>query len=105
MDGQGNTPGTVKNPKSLRVIVNGTDLDFAHLRANEELTFWVLESMFSTRAMARQCVNACRRRVSDSARLSNVCGTQGNSNPRDLWHWQVGVSRGSWRQGYPGSPR
>ena len=54
MDGYGNTLGTVtvKNPKSLRVIVNGKEVDFAHLRTNEELTFWVPESMFSAQPAA-----------------------------------------------------
>lgn len=49
MDSYGNTLGTVtvKNPKSLRVIVDGKEVDFSHLRVNEELTFWIPESMFA----------------------------------------------------------
>ena len=49
MDAYGNTLGTVpvRNPKSLRVIINGEEKDVAHLRQDEELTFWVPESMFS----------------------------------------------------------
>ena len=54
MNAYGNTLGTVavKNPKSLRVIINGEEKDVAHLRQNEELTFWVPESMFSAQSTA-----------------------------------------------------
>jgi len=49
MDAYGNALGTVpvRNPKSIRVIINGEEKDVAHLRKDEELTFWVPESMFS----------------------------------------------------------
>lgn len=54
MNAYGNTLGTVavKNPKSLRVIINGEEKDVADLRQNEELTFWVPESMFSAQSTA-----------------------------------------------------
>jgi hypothetical protein len=54
MDAYGNALGTVqvKNPKSLRVIINGEEKDVAHLRKDEQLTFWVPESMFSEQSTA-----------------------------------------------------
>jgi len=54
MDAYGNTLGTVtvKNPQSIRVIVNGKDVDLAHLRTNEELTIWVPQAMFSSERTA-----------------------------------------------------
>lgn len=54
MDPYGNTLGTVtvENPKSLRVIINGKDVDASELRADEDLTLWVPESMFSAQPTA-----------------------------------------------------
>jgi hypothetical protein len=54
MDSHGNALGTVpvRDPKSLRVIINGQEKDVAHLRKDEELTFWVPESMFSGQSTA-----------------------------------------------------
>jgi hypothetical protein len=52
-DPYGNTLGTVtvKNPK-LRVIINGEEMTVDHLKTNQELTFWVPESMFSAQPAA-----------------------------------------------------
>lgn len=48
MDPYGNTLGTVKVKDSqLRVIMNGKEVEVADLRTDQELTFWVPESMFS----------------------------------------------------------
>jgi hypothetical protein len=54
MDAYGNALGTVlvRDPKSLRVIINGKEKDVAHLRKDEQLTFWVPESMFSEQSTA-----------------------------------------------------
>jgi hypothetical protein len=54
MDPYGNTLGTVtvKNPKSLRVIIDGKEVNASELRADEDLTFWVPESMFSAQLTA-----------------------------------------------------
>jgi hypothetical protein len=54
MDPYGNTLGTVtvENPKSLRVIIDGKDVDASELRADEDLTLWVPESMFSAQPTA-----------------------------------------------------
>jgi len=49
MDQFGNTLGTVtvKNPDSLRVIINGQVVSAKQLRDDETLTFWVPESIFA----------------------------------------------------------
>ena len=54
MDPYGNTLGTVtvKNPKSLRVIIDGKAVDASELRADQALTLWVPESMFSAQPTA-----------------------------------------------------
>ncbi len=57
MDPYGNTLGTVtfKNPKSLRVIMDGKEIDASELRVDEALTLWVPEAMFSAQhSAARQ---------------------------------------------------
>ena len=50
----GNTLGTVtvKNPKSLRVIIDGKAVDASELRADEDLRLWVPESIFSAQPAA-----------------------------------------------------
>jgi hypothetical protein len=52
-DPYGNTLGTitVKNPK-LRVIIDGKEMTVDHLKTNQELTFWVPESIFSPQSAA-----------------------------------------------------
>jgi hypothetical protein len=52
-DPYGNTLGTVsvKNPK-LRVIINGKETTIDHVDTNQELTFWVPDSIFSAKAAA-----------------------------------------------------
>ncbi|HUK03077.1 MAG TPA: hypothetical protein VLW26_12435 [Steroidobacteraceae bacterium] len=52
-DSYGNALGTVavKNPKSVRVIVDGEVVPFSSLKARQELTFWVPESTFAAHAM------------------------------------------------------
>ena len=53
MDPYGNTLGTVSvSDLKLRVIVDGKEVDVADLRTDEELTFWVPESMFSAEPTA-----------------------------------------------------
>ena len=49
MDPYGETLGTVliRKPQSLRVLINGKEVDVFDLHRDEELTFWVPESMFS----------------------------------------------------------
>jgi hypothetical protein len=49
MDPYGDTLGTVlvRKPLSLRVLVNGKEVDVFDLHRDEQLTFWVPESMFS----------------------------------------------------------
>ena len=48
MDPYGNTLGSVlvRKPQSLRVLVNGKEVDAFDLRRNEEVTLWVPQSMF-----------------------------------------------------------
>lgn len=55
-DAYGNSLGTipVKNPKAVRVIINGKRVDVAHLKVNQELTFWVPESLFAPPAAPAQ---------------------------------------------------
>jgi hypothetical protein len=54
MDPYGNTLGTVtfKNPKSLRVIMDGKEVDASKLRVDENLTLWVPEAIFSAQHTA-----------------------------------------------------
>jgi hypothetical protein len=54
MDPYGDTLGTVlvRKPLSLRVLVNGKEVDVFDLHRDEELTFWVPESMFSAQPVA-----------------------------------------------------
>ena len=54
MDPYGNTLGTVtfKNPKSLRVIMDGKEVDASKLRVDEALTLWVPEAIFSAQHTA-----------------------------------------------------
>jgi hypothetical protein len=49
LDPYSNTLGTItiKHPESLRVIVNGKDVEFSTLSAGEVITVWVPESLFS----------------------------------------------------------
>jgi hypothetical protein len=52
-DAYGNTLGTVslKNPK-LRVIIDGKETTLDHVSTDQELTFWVPDSMFSAQPAA-----------------------------------------------------
>jgi hypothetical protein len=54
MDSYGNTLGTVLvgKPKSLRVLVNGKEVNAFDLHRNEALTVWVPQSMFDAQAVA-----------------------------------------------------
>jgi hypothetical protein len=48
MDPYGNTLGSVlvRKPQSLRVLMNGKEVDAFDLHRNEEVTVWVPQSMF-----------------------------------------------------------
>jgi len=49
MDPYGNTLGSVTvSDLKLRVLVDGKEVDVADLRTDQEVTFWVPESMFAT---------------------------------------------------------
>jgi hypothetical protein len=54
VDRYGDTLGTVLVPKpqSLRVLINGKEEDAFDLHRDEELTFWVPESVFSAQSLA-----------------------------------------------------
>jgi hypothetical protein len=54
MDPYGNTLGTVlvRKPKSLRVLINGKEVDAFDLHRDQALTLWVPQSMFDARAVA-----------------------------------------------------
>jgi hypothetical protein len=54
MDPYGSTLGTVtvKNPKSLRAIIDGKEVGASELCADEDLTLWVPESTFSAQPTA-----------------------------------------------------
>jgi hypothetical protein len=48
MDSYGNTLGTVlvRKPQSLRVLINGKEVDASDLHRDEAVTVWVPQSMF-----------------------------------------------------------
>jgi hypothetical protein len=54
MDPYGNTLGSVlvRKPQSLRVLVNGKEVDAFDLHRNEEVTVWVPQSMFDAQPAA-----------------------------------------------------
>ena len=54
LDAYGNTLGTVlvKQPKSLRVLIDGQAIDAFALHRDEEVTVWVPESIFSAQPVA-----------------------------------------------------
>jgi hypothetical protein len=54
MDPYGNTLGSVlvRKPQSLRVLVNGKEVDPFDLHRNEEVTLWVPQSMFDAQPAA-----------------------------------------------------
>jgi hypothetical protein len=54
MDPYGNTLGTVlvRKPQSLRVLINGKEVDAFDLHRDEEVTVWVPQSMFNAQPAA-----------------------------------------------------
>jgi hypothetical protein len=54
LDPYGNTLGTVlvRKPQSLRVLLNGKEVDAFDLHRNEVVTVWVPQSMFDTQPAA-----------------------------------------------------
>ena len=54
MDPYGNTLGSVlvQKPQSLRVLINGKEVDAFDLHRNEVVTVWVPQSMFDTQPAA-----------------------------------------------------
>jgi len=54
MDPYGNTLGTVlvRKPQSLRVLINGKEVDAFDLHRDEEVTVWVPQSMFGAQPAA-----------------------------------------------------
>jgi hypothetical protein len=50
MDSYGNTLGTVlvRKPESLRVLINGKEVNASDLHRDEQVTVWVPQSMFDT---------------------------------------------------------
>jgi hypothetical protein len=54
MDSYGNTLGTVlvRKPKSLRVLINGKEVDASDLHHDEAVTVWVPQSMFDAQPAA-----------------------------------------------------
>lgn len=54
MDPYGNTLGTVlvRRPQSLRVLINGKEVNASDLRRDERLTVWVPRSMFDAQPAA-----------------------------------------------------
>jgi hypothetical protein len=54
MDPYGNTLGSVvvRKPQSLRVLVNGKEMDPFDLHRNEDVTLWVPQSMFDAQPAA-----------------------------------------------------
>ena len=54
MDPYGNTLGTVlvRKPKSLRVLINGKEVDAFDLHRDEAVTVWVPQAMFDAQAVA-----------------------------------------------------
>ena len=54
MDPYGNTLGSVlvQKPQSLRVLINGKEVDALDLHRNEEVTVWVPQSMFDSQPAA-----------------------------------------------------
>jgi hypothetical protein len=54
MDPYGNTLGSVlvRKPQSLRVLMNGKEVDAFDLHRNEEVTVWVPQSMFDAQPAA-----------------------------------------------------
>jgi hypothetical protein len=54
MDSYGNTLGTVlvRKPQSLRVLINGKEVDASDLHRDEAVTIWVPQSMFDAQILA-----------------------------------------------------
>jgi hypothetical protein len=54
MDSYGNTLGTVlvRKPQSLRVLINGKEVDASDLHRDEAVTVWVPQSMFDAQPAA-----------------------------------------------------
>jgi hypothetical protein len=54
MDSYGNTlgPVLVRKPQSLRVLINGKEVDASDLHRDEEVTVWVPQSMFDAQPAA-----------------------------------------------------
>jgi hypothetical protein len=54
MDPYGNTVGSVlvRKPQSLRVLINGKEVDAFDLHRHESVTVWVPQSMFDAQATA-----------------------------------------------------
>jgi hypothetical protein len=54
MDAYGSTLGSllVQKPQSLRVLINGKEVDAFDLHRNEVVTVWVPQSMFDTQPAA-----------------------------------------------------